>query len=92
MQNYELTIIFTPDLTEKEIDAIIKKLGVEVISTQQWGKRLLAYPINKHKEGTYIHYIISAKTDSIKGIEQTLNHHEHVIRYLLINNGNAVTQ
>lgn len=92
MQNYELTLILMPETTEKQADALMKKLGVEVVSTQQWGKRLLAYPIKKQKEGQYIHYIVSAKQDTIKSIEQTLNHHEHVIRYLLITHVDTVTQ
>lgn len=84
MGKYELTFIFKPELTEKQTDAIIDKLDVEVTGRQQWGKRLLAYAINKLKEGLYVHATISVDPKSLKKLEQTLNLHEDIIRYLLV--------
>lgn len=84
MNSYELTLVFKPDLTEEKTDAIISKLGVEVKSKTAWGKRLLAYPIDRLQEGNYVHAAIAADPQAIKKIEQSLNHNRSVVRYLLV--------
>lgn len=84
MVEYELTLVLKPDVEEKQSEELIKSLGGKVTNTNQWGKRMLAYPIKKYKEGLYIHVNIELKQEEVKNIEQALNIHEDVIRYLLI--------
>ena len=60
MNNYELMVIFTPVLSEEEFKAAQKKYadlvtenGGEVLHTNPWGLKSLAYPINKKTTGLY---------------------------------------
>lgn len=91
MQEYELTLIFSPDLTESKIDAIIKKLELKVKSQDFWGKRILAYPIlpagkagKKHKEGIYVMMKVELKPEEVNELESKLKLEEKVLRYLII--------
>ena len=58
---YETMYILRPDIQEEEVESHITKYrdtlgetGEEVLDNQMRGKRRLAYPINKHKEGIYV--------------------------------------
>ena len=84
MQDYELTIIFTTDLTEDMADVIIKTLGIEVTGKQDLGKRLLAYPIKKHKEGYYLLCDVKAEKKQMDSVMKLLNIHDNVLRYLAV--------
>ena len=60
MNNYELMVIFTPVLSDDEFKAAQKKYadlvtdnGGEVVHTNPWGLKSLAYPINKKTTGLY---------------------------------------
>jgi small subunit ribosomal protein S6 len=60
MNNYELMVIFTPVLSEEEFKAAQKKYadlvvenGGEVLHTNPWGLKSLAYPIAKKTTGLY---------------------------------------
>lgn len=88
MQTYELTLIFKPELTEEQSDAIIDKLGVRIKTREKWGKRLLTYPIKKHKEGMYYLCEIEGEATALKELEKTVNVDESVLRYLLIRKHN----
>ena len=58
---YETMYILRPDIPEEEVDSHLKKYSeilekseTEVLDNQMRGKRRLAYPIAKHKEGIYV--------------------------------------
>jgi small subunit ribosomal protein S6 len=60
MNNYELMVIFTPVLSEEEFKAaqkkymdIVKDNGGEVVHSNPWGLKSLAYPIDKKTTGLY---------------------------------------
>lgn len=84
MEKYELTLIFRSDLTEEKIDAIISKLKIKEESKKVWGKRFLAYPIKKQKEGIYVFLELKIKPEDIKEIENKINLEGRILRYLLI--------
>ncbi|MBI4136909.1 30S ribosomal protein S6 [Candidatus Roizmanbacteria bacterium] len=84
MQQYELTLIFKPNLTEDEADAIINKLKLSVVHRQMWGKRLLAYPINNEKEGMYMYLVIEMNASDIASLEEKIRLDEHIMRHLLV--------
>ncbi len=69
MNNYELMVIFTPVLSEEEYKAAQKKYTDlvidnkgEVLHTNAWGLKSLAYPINKKTTGLY--WVLEYKTPS----------------------------
>ena len=94
MREYELTIIVHPEQDESEFNEILERVstwikdsGGEVVDTDIWGKRTLAYPIQKLTEGQYV--LMNIRIDSQFGseLERNLGFTEPVLRYLLIAKG-----
>jgi small subunit ribosomal protein S6 len=92
MVNYEGVFIINPDLTSdvskgvlSQVQEIVSKNGGRVDNVQEWGKRRLAYKINKKQEGNYV--ILNFQLDSkvTKKLELALRLNDNVMRYLLIN-------
>lgn len=88
---YELIFIVKPDVGEDTIQAAIQKTtGVvgeskgEMLTIDEWGKRKLAYPIEKCTEGHYVYLKFTALPEAINEIERLLKLNEQVIRYLTV--------
>jgi len=91
MREYELVVILHPDLDETAINDQIQRIsgwitdgGGEVLKTDLWGKRELAYFIRKQKFGVYV--LFNAKMDAKFGttLERNLGFLEPVMRYILV--------
>ena len=92
MKNYELMVIISPKLTEEEANKLnesilnmVKQQGNgEIIKTDPWGLRKLAYPINKMQEAYYFVNYFSMEPNAVKPIKNQLNINEHVLRHMFI--------
>lgn len=90
MRQYELVVIFRADLEEKENDLLkqltdlLSKEDVKVASSSLWGKKQLAYKIEKQSTGLYAYIEFKSKKGISKAFTQKLKHNESIIRYLLI--------
>jgi small subunit ribosomal protein S6 len=91
LRNYELVIVFSPQLSDEAYDATIEKYsglitgkGGTVEDTQRWGKRRLAYPIKHFGEGNYVLFKVRMKPASSKELEANLRISEEVVRHLLV--------
>ena len=91
MREYELTFIVHPEQDESEfnetldrVNSWIKESGGEVVDTDLWGKRTLAYPIQKLTEGQYVHQNIRIEPQFGAELERNLGFMEPVLRYLLV--------
>lgn len=90
MQRYELAVVYDPGLevdlskAEDRVKKIIADNGGKIVSDDNWGKRKLAYPINKNDHGVYVFYIVELVPTSLGKIESTLNITNEVIRYLIV--------
>jgi small subunit ribosomal protein S6 len=88
MRPYELVVLLHPDL-EIDLDKPLKK--IEQIVTQKgkitktdiWGKRRLAYSINKEVFAVYIYFEIELPPDQVGKVEGALNITDEVLRYIL---------
>ena len=88
---YETMYILRPDIPEEEVDSHLKKYseilvqaGTEVLDSQMRGKRRLAYPIAKHKEGIYVQLSHKGNGQQVALLERAMRLSEDVIRYLTI--------
>ena len=88
---YETMYILRPDIPEEEVDShlkkyseILEKSGTEVLDSQMRGKRRLAYPIAKHKEGIYVQLSHKGNGQQIAILERAMRLSEDVIRYLTV--------
>lgn len=90
MMDYELMVIFTPVLSEEDFKAAQKKYadfitenGGQLVHSNPWGLRSLAYPIQKKTTGLYWVLEYQAPTDFNEKLKIQLNRDENVLRQLL---------
>ena len=88
---YETMYILRPDIPEEEVESHAKKYsemlttaGVKVLDSQMRGKRRLAYPISKHKEGIYVQLSHKGDGQHVEILEKAMRLSEDVIRYLTV--------
>ena len=92
MREYELMFVMDPRLTDEETVALsdqhkqmIESAGGDVHKEESWGKRRLAYQINKLSEGSYMLFFVrSADGKAFVEVEQRMRQNEQVLRYLTI--------
>jgi small subunit ribosomal protein S6 len=87
MRRYELMVILDPDLEEKTITpsleqflGVIRQDGGSVEKVDVWGRRRLAFEINKKVEGIYAVLDVTAEPASVKELDRQLNLNESVLR------------
>ncbi|KXK26638.1 MAG: 30S ribosomal protein S6 [candidate division WS6 bacterium OLB20] len=87
---YELMVILKPLLPEdiragvqKKLETLVKKAKGSVVNVDAWGKRHLAYPIEKHEEGYYIVYDLELDPSKVEEFQKELNLISDVLRSLL---------
>lgn len=90
MKNYELVVIYRPELEskkddlQKELEQLIVKEGMKVASVAWWGKKLLSYPIKKYNEGLYLFIECVGSGSGNKAIVSSLRANDNIIRNLLV--------
>jgi small subunit ribosomal protein S6 len=88
---YETTFVLEPGLDENRVNEEIEKLtgwikdlGGEVLEVQRWGKRRLAYEINRKRDGIYTLVLYQGGGPLVKEIERRLRLNESVMRMLTV--------
>ncbi len=91
MPSYELVFILNANLSEDDfsrvlgkVNDLVTKLGGTISETIPWGKRKLAYPIQKQTEGNYVLEKVQIKQTALKELDANLKLSEDVLRYLFI--------
>ncbi len=89
-RDYELGFIISPEVSEEETHAILDRLGQvvaqyggQVVKINQWGRRRLAYPIERHRDGYYVFIDMILTPETVIELERTLKVSEVVLRYML---------
>lgn len=89
MAQYEIAVLYHPDLevdltkAEEKVTKIFAGNGGKVVSTDNWGKRKLAYPIKNQEHAVYVFYVVEMPGEGVKKVESTLNITDEVVRYLI---------
>jgi small subunit ribosomal protein S6 len=90
-KHYESVIIFNAALEDDHIEnnisrisEIIKNHGGEIVEIDRWGRKRLAYPIQKSKTGYYLILRFKAPSELITVLERSLRLDENIIRYLTV--------
>jgi small subunit ribosomal protein S6 len=91
MRRYELMLVLRPDAPEDRIQAVLEKTtrhvtdtGGQVVKMAPWGRRRLAYQIDRYREGSYHILHFDAPPESIVDLERTLLITEEVLRHLVV--------
>lgn len=91
MRNYELVLVLNPQIPDENVGAITERVGQwiaasggELVSTNPWGRRRLAYPIRDQREGNYIVTQVRLNPRATAELERNLSISEDVLRHLLV--------
>jgi len=91
VRRYELMLVFSPEAPDDRISAIIDRTtrqitadGGQIIKVAPWGRRRLAYAIDRHREGAYHIVVFEAPTTVIAELERGLLITEEILRHLVV--------
>ena len=98
MRNYEIVFLVHPDQTDQVPGMIerykgeIEKSGGKIHRLENWGRRQLAYPIQKVHKATYVLMNVEAEQEVIDSIENNFRFNDAIIRNLIIRTNEPVTE
>jgi small subunit ribosomal protein S6 len=91
MRTYELMVILDPNLEERTVQPsletylnVVRKDGGSVDNVEVWGRRRLAYEIDKNAEGIYAVVSLQAEPATVKELDRQLTLNESVLRTKVI--------
>ncbi len=82
-------MLYHPDLeidlekASSRVEKIIKDNGGKITKSDNWGRRKLAYQINKLESAVYVFYTVDAPGEAVRKIEQAFNITDEIIRFLI---------
>lgn len=98
MKHYEIVFLVHPDQSE-QVPAMIERYrstietaGGKIHRLEDWGRRQLAYPINKVHKAHYVLMNIECPIEAMKEIENAFRFNDAVIRNLILTLDEAVTE
>src|SRR3954467_15600113 len=90
MRRYELMLVLRPDAPDDRTQAVIDRTtrqivaaGGQIVKVAPWGRRRLAYQIDRFREGSYHIVLFEAPADALAEMERTLQISEDVLRHLV---------
>ena len=90
MRQYELILIIQPDLDEEATKGVIERVqsmitdnGGQILKTDLWGSKQLAYEIQDFRDGYYVYMEVEFTPEFGSELKQNLRYVEPVIRYML---------
>ena len=98
MRHYEIVFMVHPDQSEQvpgmieRYSSTIQKDGGQVHRLEDWGRRQLAYPINKIHKAHYVLMNVEASNDALDELTTTFRYNDAVVRNLVIRRDEAVTE
>lgn len=90
-RHYESVVILNAALEDEQIETTLTRIqetlktnGAEISEIERWGRKRLAYPIQKSKSGYYAIFRFESPTETIKELERIYRLDETIVRYLTI--------
>jgi small subunit ribosomal protein S6 len=91
VRRYELMLVLRPDAPDDRTQAILERTtrqvtdaGGQIVKAAPWGRRRLAYQIDRYREGSYHIIHFDAPPEAIGDLERTLLITEDVLRHLIV--------
>lgn len=89
-RDYELAFILNPEVNEEQtrgildrVEQIVATYGGHIVKVSQWGRRRLAYPIERHRDGFYVFIDMILTPETVAELERTLKVSEIVLRHMV---------
>ena len=90
-KSYESTVIINASLDDAQVEAIVTRIsetitkhGGSIVALNKWGRKRLAYSINKKTNGYYVNFEFTAPSPLIAVLERSYQLDETILRYLTI--------
>ena len=90
-RQYEVVYVVSPEITEEgvtelheRVAEIVDQLGGRIDKTDNWGRRRLAYEINRHREGTYVIELVTGPGTLVTELDRRLRVMEQLLRHLIV--------
>jgi small subunit ribosomal protein S6 len=90
MRRYELMLVLRPDVPDDRSQAVIDRTtrsivgaGGQIVKVAPWGRRRLAYPIDRQREGSYHIILFEAPSEAVAELERGLLITEELLRHLI---------
>jgi small subunit ribosomal protein S6 len=90
MRRYELMLVLRPDVADDRSQAVIDRTtraivgaGGQIVKVAPWGRRRLAYPIDRQREGSYHIILFEAPSEAVAELERGLLITEELLRHLV---------
>ena len=93
MRTYELIFVVDPRVADEDVTTMIQEYrqmitagGSEITGEENWGRRKLAYPIEKLTEGKYVLFNIQSEggKTSLPAVEHRMRQNDKILRYLTV--------
>jgi small subunit ribosomal protein S6 len=93
MRTYELMFVVDPRVSDEDVVTMAQDYknmittgGAQITSEENWGRRKLAYPIDKLNEGKYFLLYVSSETgkNSLPEVEHRMRQNDKILRYLTV--------
>lgn len=89
-RDYELGFILNPEVSEEQTRAILGRVeqvvasySGQIVRVNQWGRRRLGYPIQRHRDGFYVFVDMILTPETVIELDRTLKVSEEVLRHLI---------
>src|SRR5687768_227785 len=90
MRTYEVLFILSPQVTEEEVTTLVadfksvaERNGATLKNEEAWGRRRLAYPIQKFTEGVY-HLFVLESDQSLSELDRRMKNVDRVLRHVIV--------
>ena len=91
MRKYEIAVIINPDVDDRQVNGLLEKpldvfskAGGTVDNIDVWGRRRLAYDIQKKSEGIYVVLNVTAEPAVVKELDRQYTLNEQIMRTKVI--------
>lgn len=90
MRTYEVLFILSPQVAEDEATSLItdfrgaaERAGAKLLKEESWGRRRLAYPIEKANEGIYHLFVFDSDGTSLHDLDRRMKNSDRVLRHMI---------
>ena len=98
MRHYELVLLVHPDQSDQVVGMVeryiklVQDNGGTIHRLEDWGRRQLAYPINKIHKAHYVLFNIETDGETLAELEELFRYNDAIIRSLVMRRDDAVTE
>ena len=98
MRHYELVLLVHPDQSDQVVGMVeryiklVQDNGGTIHRLEDWGRRQLAYPINKIHKAHYVLFNVETDGETLAELEELFRYNDAIIRSLVIRRDEAITE